>query len=127
MSGSPDGHALNGTTWQIIGCAYNVSNGLGCGFLEKVYENALAHEMRKTGLEVCQQYRIPVSYDGVIVGDYVADLLVNGVVLVELKVVDTLIPIHSAQCINYLRATGLTICLLLNFGNPKVQVERIIN
>jgi GxxExxY protein len=127
MSGSPDRHALNGTTWQIIGCAYNVSNGLGCGFLEKVYENALSHELRKTGLEVCQQYRIPVSYDGVIVGDYVADLLVNGVVLVELKAVDSLIPIHSAQCINYLRATGLTICLLLNFGNPKVQVERIIN
>ena len=60
--------------------------GWANGFLEKVYENALAHEMRKTGLDVCQQYRIPVSYDGVIVGDYVADLLVNGVVLVELKV-----------------------------------------
>lgn len=127
MSGSLDRQALNGTTRRIIGCAYSVSNVLGSGFLEKVYENALAHELHKVGFAVCQQFRIPVSYDGIIVGDYVADLLVNDVVLIELKVVDALNPIHSAQCINYLKATGLPICLLLNFGHPWVQVKRFIN
>ena len=127
MSGSPDRHALNDKTQRIIGCAFNVSNVLGSGFLEKVYENALAHELRKAGFEVCQQYRIPVSYDGVIVGDYVADLLVDGMVLIELKVVDVLSPTHSAQCINYLNATELRICLLLNFGHPRVKIKRFIN
>ena len=113
-------------TEKIIGCAYTVSNTLGCGFLEKVYENALAHELRKAGLNVQQQHNVKVVYDDVIVGDYVTDLLVEGQILVELKAVRALDNIHFAQCLNYLKATELKLCLLLNFGRPKIDVKRII-
>jgi len=115
----------NEITEKIIGCAYRVSNGLGTGFLEKVYENALAHELRKTGLSVRQQYPIPVYYDSVLVGDYFADLLAENCILVELKVVKALDEIHMAQCINYLKATGLELCLLINFYYQKVQIKRL--
>ncbi|BAY47137.1 hypothetical protein SAMD00079811_47530 [Scytonema sp. HK-05] len=113
-------------TQKILGCAYKVSNVLGAGFLEKVYENAFAHELRKAGLRVKQQYRIEVLYDGIIVGEYFADLLVEDCVLVELKAVKTLESIHFAQCLSYLKAARLKLCLLMNFGNPKVEVKRII-
>jgi GxxExxY protein len=113
----------NGITEQIIGAASKVANVLGCGFLEKVYENALAHELRKLGFDVKQQLPIPVLYDGVVVGDYCADLVVNGCIIVELKAIRALDEIHSAQCINYLAATKLPICLLLNFSR-KVQIKR---
>ena len=115
--------AYNQITEKIIGCAYKVANVLGCGFLEKVYENALAHELRKVGFQVQQQLAIPVLYDGVLVGDFVADLIVEGIVLVELKAVRALDEIHSAQCINYLAATTKPICLLINFSR-KVEVKR---
>jgi len=111
----------------IIGCAYRVSNGLGAGFLVKVYENALVHEMRKAGLTVEQQRPLRVEYDGIVVGDYTADLLVEDCVLVELKAVRELDNTHLAQCMNYLRATALTLCLLINFAKPKVEVRRIVN
>jgi len=114
-------------TEKIIGCAYTVANILGSGFLEKVYENALAHELRKAGLDVLQQAAIPVMYDGVTVGEYVADLLVDNEILVELKAVKALDNIHFAQCMNYLKATGLTVCLLINFGTPRIEVKRIVN
>ncbi|MFA6561749.1 MAG: GxxExxY protein [Verrucomicrobiia bacterium] len=117
---------LNVVTEKIIGAAYAVGNTLGSGFLEKVYENALVHEIRKTGLRVDQQHDIQVRYDGVVVGDYVADLLVEGRVLVELKAVQALDDIHLAQCLNYLKATKLKICLLINFGKPKVEIRRIV-
>ncbi len=117
---------INPITEAIIGCSYAVSNTLGCGFLEKVYENALAHELRKVGYDVHQQHGISVMYDGITVGIFEADLVVNGVVIVELKTVRILTDIHMAQCMNYLRATGARICLLINFGNPKVEVKRII-
>lgn len=117
---------INPITEAVIGAAYKVSNTLGCGFLEVVYENALAHELRKTGHEVIQQHGISVVYDGVTVGIYEADMVVNGLVLVELKTVRTLTEIHMAQCMNYLRATGSRICLLINFGSPKVEVKRIV-
>ncbi len=110
----------------IIGCAYTVANTLGNGFLEKVYENALAHELRKRGLRIEQQKLMPVYYDQVVVGEYFADLLVEGSVIVELKTTRHIEDIHQAQCINYLKATGLTICLLINFGPPKVQIKRIV-
>jgi GxxExxY protein len=122
-----DQQRLNQITERIIGGAFVVSNALGCGFLEKVYENALAHELRKAGLNTEQQAAIQVRYDGVIVGDYVADLLVEGCVLVELKAVKAFDEIHVAQCLNYLKATGLTVCLLLNFGRPKLEVRRIVH
>jgi len=97
-----DEEMLNQITGRIIGCAYRVGNELGYGFLEKVYENAFAHELTKAGLRVDQQFPIAVYYDGVEVGKYFADLLVEGVVLVELKSVRTFDDIHTAQCINYL-------------------------
>ena len=106
---------LNGITRKVVGASFTVANTLGTGFLEKVYENALAHEIRKAGLQVEQQCNIHVRYDGVIVGDYTADLLVSQAVLVELKVAKTLDDIHFAQCMNYLKATGLRVRLLINF------------
>lgn len=117
---------INPITEAIIGCSYTVSNTLGCGFLEKVYENALAHELRKVGYEVQQQHGISVMYDGVTVGVFEADLVVSGLVIVELKTVKNLTDIHMSQCMNYLRATGARVCLLINFGNPKVEVKRVI-
>ncbi|HVS71545.1 MAG TPA: GxxExxY protein [Phycisphaerae bacterium] len=113
-------------TETIIGAAIKVANTLGCGFLEKVYENALAHELRKAGLIVAQQVPIAVYYDGVIVGEYVADLVVNGVVILELKACSALENIHSAQCINYLKATGKEVSLLLNFGKPRLEFKRLV-
>lgn len=115
----------NALSERIIGCAFHVLNTLGTGFLEKVYENALAHEMREAGLSVAQQKAVTVYYDGIAVGDYVADLVVEGTVVVELKAVKTLDPAHTAQCINYLKATGLHLCLLLNFGRPRLEIHRV--
>jgi GxxExxY protein len=112
---------------KVIGCAYTVSNRLGAGFVEKVYENALAHELRKAGLGVEQQHDIEVKYDGVLVGNFTADLLVEGEVLAELKAVKALDEVHLAQCLNYLKATGLQLCPLINFGTPKAQVKRVVN
>lgn len=112
---------------KVIGCAYTVSNTLGSGFLEKVYENALAHELRQAGLQVDQQHEIIVHYDGAVVGEYAADLLVEDVILVELKALQALSSVHLAQCLNYLKATGLRLCLLLNFGKPRVEVRRVVN
>jgi GxxExxY protein len=113
-------------TERVIGAAFRVMNTLGVGFLEKVYANALAHELRTCGLEVEQQHRCVVHYDGVIVGDYAADMLVAGSVLVELKVAKALDGVHVAQCMNYLKATGLRLCLLMNFGRSRVEIQRVI-
>lgn len=116
---------LNPLTEKIIGCAFKVSNTLGPGFLEKVYENALAHELRKAGLDFRQQYPISVLYDGTVVGEFLADLMVNEQVIIELKATKNLDDTHLAQCLNYLKATGLPLCLLINFGTPRVQVKRV--
>jgi len=117
---------LNVISHQIIGCSYAVSNALGAGFLEKVYENALAHEIRKQGLLVHQQHPLTVRYDGVVVGEYVADMFVENQVLVELKASRNLEDAHLAQCLNYLKALDLRLCLLINFGKPKVEIKRIV-
>ena len=111
----------------IIGAAYKVSGVLGQGFLEKVYENAMAMEVRRQGLRVEQQWPVHVRYEGEIVGDYIADLVVEDRVAVELKAVTFLDRAHRAQCINYLRATGLRVCLLLNFGQRRLEVRRIVH
>jgi GxxExxY protein len=121
-----DASVLNPLSKRVIGCALTVSNALGSGFLEKVYENALAHELRKAAVAVEQQRRITVTYDGITVGEYFADLLVEDAVLVELKTVRTLEDAHRAQCLNYLRATGRHLCLLMNFGTPRLEVRRIV-
>ena len=118
---------LDSITDRIIACAYTVANTLGHGFLEKVYENALAREIRKVGLQVQQQCPLKVYYDGVIVGDYAADLLVEGSVIVELKAVRAVDDVQTAQCLNYLKAARLSVCLLINFGKPKIDVRRIVS
>jgi GxxExxY protein len=122
-----DEYGSNEITEKIIRYVYVVANTLGNGFLEKVYENALAHELRKSGFFIEGQKGIRVRYDGVVVGDYKADLLVQKEVLAELKAVKTLDNIHIAQYLNYLKATGFKVCLLLNFGTPKVQIRRLMN
>ncbi len=111
---------------QIIGCALTVLHTLGTGFLEKVYENALVYELRKSGLAVSQQHPMVVRYNGTVVGEYTVDLLVEHIVLVELKVAKAIDEIHLAQCLNYLKATGLHLCLLLNFGKPRLEIKRIV-
>ena len=121
-----DEQRLNELSGNVIGCAFNVLNTLGAGYLEKVYENALAVELRERGIEVEQQHGITVAYHGVVVGEYFADLLVERQLLVELKVVNALDDAHRLQCINYLKGTGLRLCLLLNFARPKLQIRRIV-
>jgi len=118
---------FNCITEQIIGCAYKVSNCLGIGFLEKVYENALHYEISKSGLDVKQQHPINVVYDQAVVGEYFADLLVQDAVVVELKAVKILDSSHFAQCVNYLKATGKKVGLLINFGSPKIEIRRVVN
>ena len=107
-----------------IGCCFRVANELGPGFLEKVYENALAHELRKAKVKVVQQQGIEVFYDGVNVGNHEADLLVEGRVPVEVKAVQALDNAHVAQCLKYLRGTGLITCLLVNFGRSGIVFRR---
>ena len=115
---------LNALTEKIIGCAFTVSNTLGSGFLEKVYENALALEIQKNGLAVKKQAPIKVLYGGKVVGEYFADVIVSETVILEIKAVKEINDAFAAQCLNYLKATGLPICLLLNFGKPKVEIKR---
>ena len=119
-----DKKSLDLISEKIIGCAFRVGSKLGSGFLENCYENALAYELRKAGLHVEPQVRLKVWYDEIVVGEYIADLIVEGSVLVELKAIQALDPIHMAQCINYLAATNLPLCLLINFGK-RVEVKRI--
>jgi GxxExxY protein len=116
----------NSLTAAIIGAAQRVSTALGCGFLEKVYENALRVELGHRRYFVEQQKAIDVRYRGTIVGQYVADLVVERTIVVELKAASAIDRIHEAQCMNYLRATGHRTCLLLNFGRPRLDVRRIV-
>lgn len=120
-----DENELNLLSEKVIGCAYTVANALGCGFLEKVYENALAHEIRKLGLTVEVQKPLHVIYEGVVVGEYYADLLVESVLIIELKTSNGFSDNHKAQCINYLNSTRLPLCLLINFGEPRVEIKRV--
>ena len=110
-------------TEQVIGCAYEVYNNLGSGFLEKVYENALCIELKKHGLNIETQKEIIVFYKGNQVGQYFADLVIEDLVVVELKAVDKIAAIHELQLKNYLKATELEVGLLINFG-PKVEIRR---
>ena len=112
-------------TEKIIGGAYAVYNTLGFGFLEKVYENALAIKLRQNGLAVVQQAPITVYFEEQIVGEYFADLLVEGKVIVELKAVSVLNPLHEVQLVHYLKATGVGVGLVINFGE-KIKIARKI-
>ena len=111
-------------TDRIIGVFYDVYNVLGYGFLEKVYERAMVMRLEKAGLTVRPQEEIDVYFDDELIGHYVADLVVNDVVLVELKAADKLATEHEAQLLNYLRATDIEVGLLLNFGNEAKVVRR---
>ncbi|HOD47499.1 MAG TPA: GxxExxY protein [Opitutaceae bacterium] len=119
-------HPHDPLTQRIIGSAFTVYNTLGYGFLEKVYENALVHELRKAGLHITQQKPFPVFYDGINVGDYVADLLVGDSLIIELKSAKAIDDSHIAQCLNYLKAARLRHGLLLNFGPQRVEIRRLI-
>ncbi len=112
-------------TSRVIAAFYAVYNELGYGFLEKVYENALCIELRKLGLKVLQQVPIQVCYQGQLVGEYSADLLVNDKVIVELKAADAILEAHECQLVNYLKATRVEVGLLLNFG-PEPKFKRKI-
>ncbi len=114
-------------TQKIIGAFYTVYNTLGYGFLEKVYENAIAIELRKQGLQVVCQLPIAVTYDGEIVGEYIADMLVENRVIVEFKAVRQLLTEHEAQLINYLNATPYEVGLLLNFGPQPKFIREIFD
>jgi len=112
-------------TGQIIKSFYSVYNTLGYGFLEKVYENSLAIELRESGLTVVQQKPISVFYKDTNVGEYFADLLVENAVIVELKSAEKLITAHEAQLLNYLRATNIEVGLLLNFGQSPDHKRKV--
>ena len=113
-------------TEAVIGSAFEVANVLGAGFLEKVYERALIRELALRGVSAKAQISFPVCYKGQYVGEYVADLVVEEKLIVELKCVDRLANQHLAQCINYLKASGLRVALLINFQRPKVEWKRVL-
>ena len=111
-------------TETIIGCAYRVYNKMGFGFLESVYEKCLLIELRKADLDTETQKPITVYYEGEVVGEFVADMLVNDAVIIELKSVRRIIKAHEVQLVNYLVATGKPVGLILNFGERKVEIKR---
>jgi GxxExxY protein len=112
-------------TEKIIRCVFDVYAELGAGFLEKVYENALVIRLRESGLSVMQQVALSVMYHGACVGEYYADLLVDDTVLIELKAVSELVKVHEVQLVNYLKATGKPVGLLINFGDSVKIVRRV--
>jgi GxxExxY protein len=113
-------------TEKVLGAVFEVSNTLGAGFLEKVYERALLKELGVRGIRATAQASFAVTYKGHSVGEYYADILVEDVLVVELKCVERLASEHTAQCLNYLRASGRTLCLLVNFQKPKVEWKRVV-
>jgi GxxExxY protein len=112
--------------FQIVGCAMKVHRELGYGFLEKVYENSLMLLLKKENIEARQQCPVPVHFEDHIVGEYYANILIEGKVLVELKTVDKIINAHYVKLLNYLKATGIRLGLLLNLGPRKLEYERLI-
>ena len=113
-------------SYQIVGLAIQVRKELGYGFLEKVYENALMVLLEENGIKAEQQVSIKVRFHGKIIGDYVADILVEDLIILELKAQDRIIDAHKAQTLNYLKATGLRLAILLNFGKEGLEHERLV-
>jgi len=114
-------------TEQVLAAIFEVSNTLGPGFLEKVYERALLRELALRGIQAKSQASFKVTYKGQTVGDYFADILIENSLVIELKCVDRLTNEHTAQCLNYLKASGKTVCLLVNFQKATVDWKRIVN
>ena len=117
---------INELTYQIRGAVFEVNRILGDGFLEKVYQRALLIELRKRGLKAESEVPIQVRYKGELVGDYFADIIVENLIILELKAIEQLQKIHEAQLLNYLKATGFKIGLLINFKYPKAEIKRFI-
>ncbi|MEO5374335.1 MAG: GxxExxY protein [Alphaproteobacteria bacterium] len=117
---------LDDLTGRIIGAAFTVSNTLGHGFLESVYKNALVEELLNGGMRVAKEKAFRITYREKDVGLYVADLVVEDAVIIELKAIDALSSAHRAQLLNYLSASGLPVGLLMNFGRPRLEVRRVI-
>src|ERR1017187_3003556 len=113
-------------TERVLGAVFEVSNTLGAGFLEKVYERALLRELSLCGIRASAQASFAITYKGQYAREYFADILVEDVLLVELKCVERLANEHTAHCLNYLRASGRTLCLPVNFQKPKVEWKRIV-
>ena len=113
-------------SYKIVGLAIQVRKELGFGFLERVYENALMVLLRESGIRAEQQVPIKVIFHGQIIGDSIADILVEGSIIVELKAVDKIVPVHKAQVLNYLKATGIKLAILLNFGKDSLEHERLV-
>lgn len=113
-------------SYKIIGLAMEVYNKLGYGFLEKVYENALMILFQREGIQAEQQVPIKVYFEGKIIGDYVADILVENKIILEIKSVENIIDVHRAQVLNYLTATGFHLAIILNFGKEKLEFERFV-
>jgi GxxExxY protein len=118
--------SFDSLTESVIGAVFEVSNTLGAGFLENVYERALLAELRLRGIRAVSQAAFPIAYKGQPVGDFFVDLLVEDVLIVELKCVEHFASEHTAQCINYRRASGRKLCLLVNFQRPKVEWKRVV-
>ncbi len=114
-------------TNQILAACFEVSNELGAGFLESVYQKALMIALKTKGLAAVEEYPLSVSFRNQIVGQFMADILVERTIIVELKAVTALTDVHKAQVINYLKATGIEVGLLVNFGNPKLEYRRFEN
>jgi GxxExxY protein len=113
-------------SYRIIGLAMEVHNELGQGFLEKVYENAMMVLLRKEGINTLQQAAIVVKFLGEVVGDYYADILVDDKIVLDLKSVEKITDAHRAQALNYLKATGMELAIILNFGKEKLEYERLV-
>ncbi|MFH1228400.1 MAG: GxxExxY protein [Planctomycetota bacterium] len=113
-------------TGEIINAAFEVHNTLGCGFLEKVYENALRYELKQRNLKVAPQKEIKVHYKDVEVGTYIADIVVEDKVILELKAADEVTTIHEAQLLNYLKASHYKVGLILNFAKTKLEYKRLV-
>ena len=117
---------INDITYAIRGAIFEVNNVLGPGFLEKVYENSLLVELERRGYKAEAQVPLKVQYKNVVVGEYFADLIVEDRVIVELKTVENLDRIHEAQLLNYLKATGIKVGLLVNFKHQKADIKRLV-
>lgn len=117
---------INDITYAINGSVFEVNKVLGPGFLEKVYENALLIELRRRGITADNQIPIKVIYKENVVGEYIVDILVEGKIIIELKTVKAIDKIHEAQLLNYLKATGIRVGILVNFKHPKTEIKRMV-
>lgn len=113
-------------SYAIVGAAMEVHKVLGPGFLEAVYQSALAHELNLRGILCEQQKQLPVSYKGITAGNYIADFCVENKIIIEIKAISRLLPQHEAQALNYLAATGYNLALLINFGRKSLEHKRLV-